>query len=191
MFNKYADLDSETLINHAARLMEYSKGSTLIYKIYKNTKNLIAYEANNKFQKASETLVMGRGNNFSKNVLLYSLLKISGFDCELRYKYVVDNTKIIACRNNINTPWFYVYVNYLGKKFELDCSFDRSFSRASGIIFTGDEMNCNLENYLSNKNKAFTVINRTNKEDESSILRTLSKKGNAQIYSRARGIGYV
>lgn len=191
MFTKFIDLDNEILINHAARLIENVQGSEQIYKIYIHTKNSITYVPDNVLQKASETLVMGRGNNFSKNVLLYSLLKINGFECELKYKYVIDNTKIIACKNNINTPWFYVYVNYLGRKFDLDCSLDGSFQRVIGVTFDGDETNCSVEKYLLNKERAFTVLDETELSSQEAVLKALERKGTAQIYSRARGIGYV
>lgn len=191
MFSKYADLDNETLINHSARLAENCHGISLIFKIYMNTKNYINYVPNNVLQRASETLVMGRGNNFSKNILLYSLLKISGFDCELDYKYVVDNTKIIACRNNINIPWFYVELNYLGKKLKMDCSLDGAYQKSAGVVLDGDDMDYSVEKYIVNNKRAFTLVSTKTEDKQEDVLKILSKQGSAQVYSRARGIGYV
>jgi len=191
VFSKYADLDNETLINHSAALAENSYGTSLIYKIYMNTKNYINYVPNNVLQKASETLVTGRGNNFSKNILLYSLLKISGFECELTYKYIVDNTKTIACRNNIIIPWFYVHVNYLGKSLKMDCSLDGAYQKSVGAVFDGNDMEYSIEKYMINNISAFAPVSMDREDSEDEVLKILSKQGMAQIYSRARGIGYV
>jgi len=191
VFSKYADLDNETLINHSAALAENSYGTSLIYKIYMNTKNYINYVPNNVLQKASETLVMGRGNNFGKNILLYSLLKISGFDCELKYKYIVDNTKVIACTNNNIIPWFYVHVNYLGKNFELDCSLDGAYQKSAGVVLDGNDMEYSIEKYMVNDMSAFALVSMDIEDCEEEVLKILSKQGRAQIYSRARGIGHV
>jgi len=191
MFSKYADLDNETLINHSAALCENSHGTSLIYKIYMNTKNFIDYIPNNVLQNASETLVMGRGNNFSKNMLLFALLKISGFECELKYKYIVDNSKVIACRNNIIIPWFYVHVNYLGKNLGLDCSIDSSYQKSAGVALDGNDMEYSVEKYLINNMSAFAPVSMEKEACEEEVLKVLSKQGRAQIYSRSRGIGYV
>jgi len=191
MFFKYADLDNETLINHSAALAENCYGISLIYKIYMKTKDYINYDPNNVLQKASETLVTGRGNNFSKNVLLYSLLKISGFECELRYTYIIDNSKVIACRNNNIIPWFYVHVNYLGKTLELDCSLDGAYQKSAGVVLGGDDMEYNVEKYMVNDMSAFALVSMDIEDCEEEVLKILSKQGRAQIYSRARGIGHV
>ena len=191
MFSKYIDLENETLINHCARLSENSHDISLIYKIYMNTKNYTNYVPNNVLQKASETLVMGRGNNFSKNILLYTLLKISGFDCDLKYQYIVDITKAIACSNNINIPWFYVHVNYLGKSLKMDCSLDGAYQKSVGAVFDGNDMEYSIEKYMINNISAFAPVSMEREDSEDEVLKILSKQGMAQIYSRARGIGYV
>ena len=191
MFSKYIDLDNEALINHSARLAENSHGILLINKIYMNTKNYTNYVPNNVLQKASETLVMGRGNNFSKNILLYTLLKICGFDCDLKYKYIVDNTKVIACRNNIKIPWFYVHVNYIDKKLELDCSLDRAYQKSVGVVWDENDMEYGVEKYMVNNKRAFTLVSMNLEDSEEAVLKILSKQGMPQVYSRARGIGYV
>ena len=191
MFSKYIDLENETLINHCARLSENSHDISLIYKIYMNTKNYTNYVPNNVLQKASETLVMGRGNNFSKNILLFSLLKINGFECELKYKYIVDNSKVIACRNNIIIPWFFVHVNYLGKNLELDCSLDGAYQKAAGVAFDENDMEYSVEKYMVNDMSAFAPVSIDGEDSEEKVLKILTKQGRAQIYSRARGIVYV
>lgn len=191
MFSKYADLENDTLINQSSVLAENSYGISLIFKIYMNTKNYINYVPNNILQEASETLVMGRGNNFSKNILLYSLIKISGFDCDLKYKYIVDNTKVIACRNNNIIPWFYVCVNYLGKKFEMDCSLDRAYQKSAGVAFDGNYMEYNVEKYMVNNKSAFSLVPMVIEDSEDYVLKILSRQGVAGVYSRSRGIGYV
>lgn len=191
MFSKYADLENDTLKNYSSILAENSYGISLIFKIYINTKNCIDYIPDNVLQKASETLVMGRGNNFSKNILLYSLLKISGFECELNYKYIVDNTKVIACRNNSIIPWFYVNVYYLDKKLEMDCSLDRSYKKSAGVLIDGNEMEYSVEKYKVKNKRAFSLLPMDVEDSEDYVLNILSRRGVAGVYSRSRGIGYV
>jgi len=191
MFTKFIDLNNDTLIKHAASLIENVKGSEQIQKIYIDVKSSIAYVPDNLLQKASETLVTGRGNNFSKNILLYSLMKINGFDCELRYKYVIDITKAITCTNNSLIPWFYVYVNYLGREIFLDCSFDSSFQRAVGVTVLGDKINHSIEKYFLDGQRAFKVFNKIREENEENLLKGLIRNRTTSIYSRAKVIGYV
>jgi hypothetical protein len=105
MLSHYSELNNENLINYAANLTEDTYGIFQINKIFNDIKNTIEFDlTSQKFQNASETYVMGRGNNFSKNMLLYSILKINDIDCSIKFKYVIDNTSIFS-HKSVKFPW--------------------------------------------------------------------------------------
>lgn len=158
MLKYYSGLNNEKLVNYAADLTENIHGVVKIKKIFNAIKNRIEFECESTdFQTSEDTLVMGRGNNFSKNMLLYSILKISDVDCDIRIKYVVDNTFIFSHEINV-LPWFYVNVNYFGKDIELDCSFDKEFMNAAGIFHKESKLDYDIENYFNFKGKIFKII---------------------------------
>lgn len=158
MIDYYSELENEKLINYAASLSENVQGIFSINKIFNEIKNKIEFDLLSKeFQTASKTLVMGRGNNFSKNMLLYSILKINDFDCCIKIKYVVDNTFILSHKSK-KIPWYYVYVNYFGKELELDCSFDKGFMKATGIFNKETNFNYKIEDYFNSKGEIFKIV---------------------------------
>jgi hypothetical protein len=131
MTNKFMDINHESLIRYVNRLDEDFTGVQRIMYIFIKLKNEVMYDTIKKTEQlASETLVMGYGNNFSKNNLLCAVLQLAGYECELRFKNVKDNTNWLFSRKGKVIPWYYVSVNYYGKVLNLDCSFDRGFMSA-------------------------------------------------------------
>lgn len=169
MINKFMDMEHEALIRYVNRLNEDVDGIQRIINIFMKLKNEVMYDSIKKSEQlASETLVMGYGNNFSKNNLLCAVLQLTGYECELRYKNVTDNTRWLFSRNRKAIPWYYVSVNYFGKVLNLDCSFDRSFMNAAGIVHKGDKLTYELENYYFVNGRVFEVVNdRFKSEDKS------------------------
>jgi hypothetical protein len=160
MTNKFMDMEHEALIRYVNRLDEDVDGIQRIINIFMKLKNEVMYDSIKKSEQlASETLVMGYGNNFNKNNLLYTVLQLTGYECELRYKNVTDNTKWLFSRNGKVIPWYYVHVDYLGKVLNLDCSFDRSFMSAARIAHKGDKLDYELENYYFADGRVFEVSN--------------------------------
>lgn len=158
MLSHYSELNNENLINYAANLTEDTYGIFQINKIFNDIKNTIEFDLTSpKFQTASETYVMGRGNNFSKNMLLYSILKINDIDCSIKFKYVIDNTSIFS-HKLVKLPWFFVYVNYFGKELELDCSFDKDFMVTTGIFHKDSNFNYRIKNYFNFKGNVFQIV---------------------------------
>lgn len=160
MTNKFMDMDHDALVRYINRLNEDADGIQRALNIFIRLKNEIMYDSIKKSEQfASETLVMGRGNNFSKNNLLCTILQLSGYDCQLRYKKVIDNTKWLFSRNGKAIPWYYVRVDYNGTAVNLECSFDRSFMSAAGIVQKRDKLDYELENYYVANGRVFDVIN--------------------------------
>lgn len=159
MTNIFMDINHEALIRYVNRIDENSTGIQRIINIFMKLKNEIMYDSIKKSdQLASETLVMGYGNNFSKNNLFCAILKLSGYESELIYKNVKDNTKWLFSRKGMVIPWYYVNVNYYGKELKLDCSFDGGFMRGAKIVYKGDKLDYCLENYHFAEGRVFEVI---------------------------------
>ncbi len=158
MTNKFMDLEHEALTRYLNRLDQDFTGLQRIMHIFMKLKNEILYDSIKvSEQLASETLVMGLGNNFSKNNLLCAVLQLAGYECELKYKNVLDNTKWLFSRNGKVIPWYFVSVNYSEKILTLDCSFDRGFMNAAGIVYKGDKSDYGLENYFFAEGLVFEV----------------------------------
>jgi hypothetical protein len=154
------DMDHEALIRYVNRLNEDVNGIQRIINIFMKLKNDVMYDSIKKSEQlASETLVMGYGNNFSKNNLLCAVLQMKGYECQLKYKNVTDNTNWVFSRNRKVIPWYYVSVDYFGKVLNLDCSFDRSFMSAARIVHKGDKLDYELENYYFIDGSVFEVVN--------------------------------
>jgi hypothetical protein len=160
MTNKFMDMEHEALLRYVNRLNEDVDGIQRIINIFMKLKNEVMYDSIKKSEQlASETLVMGCGNNFNKNNLLCTVLQLTGYECELQYKNVTDNTKWLFSRNGKAIPWYYVHVDYLGKVLNLDCSFDRNFMNAARIVNKGDKLTYELENYYFVDGRVFEVLN--------------------------------
>jgi hypothetical protein len=159
MTNKFMDIDHEALSRYLNRIEEDFTGVQRIMYIFIKLKNEVMYDTIKKTEQlASETLVMGYGNNFSKNNLLCAVLQLAGYECELRFKNVKDNTKWLFSRNGKVIPWYFVSVNYHGKVLNLDCSFDRGFMSVASIVYTGDKLDYGIENYIFAEGKLFEVV---------------------------------
>lgn len=165
MFEEYCDFDNEAIINYIDNFYRDLYGMDKIKKIFIDIKNSICYDPFSCEQKASQTLVMSRGNNFDKSILLYTMLKMSDFDCKLTYKIVKDNSKLFISRQNNSLPWFYTQINYFGKEIPLDCSFDESYMRASGIMHYGTKKDYSIEDYAFNGKPLFTISSKQPKDE--------------------------
>jgi hypothetical protein len=160
MFHDYCDFNHDTIINYISNQTKGLHGMEKINRIFLDIKNNIYYDGSTPIQKASETLVMGRGNNVDKTILLYTLLRAGGFECEIDSACVYDNSKIYISRNNKALPWFYVTVNFFGRKAVLDCSFDKSYMIAAGIFHKGNAKEYNFRDYiLKDGNSLFSPVN--------------------------------
>jgi transglutaminase-like putative cysteine protease len=79
MFHDFCDFDHDTIINYISSQTKGLHGMEKINRIFLDVKNNMYYDGRTPMQKASETLVMGRGNNVDKTILLYTLLRAGGF----------------------------------------------------------------------------------------------------------------
>lgn len=165
MFEEYCDSDNEAIINYIDNFYRGLYGIDKIKKIFIDIKNSISYDPFTCEQKASQTLVMSRGNNFDKNILLYTILKMNNFDCKFTYKIVKDNSNIFISRKSNFLPWFYTKINYFGKKIPIDCSFDKSYMRASGIMHYSTRDDYSIEDYTFNGKPLFTVSSKQPKDE--------------------------
>jgi hypothetical protein len=170
MTNKFMDIKHEALIRYLNRLDEDFTGVQRIMHIFIKLKNEVMYDSIKKNgQLASETLIMGHGNNFSKNNLLCAILQLAGYECELRYKNVKDTTKWLFSKNGKVIPWYYVIVNYHENVLKLDCSFDRGFMSAARIVYNGDKLDYGLENYYFNEGQIFEVVSERSNFDRNAV----------------------
>lgn len=153
----YCDYDNGTIINYLDYISKDLSSLKKIEKIFLSVKNSIEYDMFSSIQRASETLVMGRGNNLDKNLLLYVLLKESGFDANIYCANVKDKSKTLINRDNKIIPWYYIKVMYFGKVHVMDCSFDSSYMRAAGIRNYGNYDRYLISDYIYNSDKLFEV----------------------------------
>lgn len=182
MLISYCDLDHDTIINQMNRY-DGVYGVEKIKKIFFDVKNSVYYNKLAPMQKASETLVMGRGNNIDKNILLYTLLKAADFKCNIRCAVVMDNTKRLICRYSKEIPWYYVEVDYFGRTIILDASFDNEFMRAAGIVYKGNNKDYDFSYYYTIDGKElFIVIEKMlESKDEEAFDFYGSKMGHAAM----------
>lgn len=167
MISDYLDIEHEALTRYLDRIGVKVNGIQRIIAIFTNIKNSIEYNNNTDvFQKASETLVIGSGNNFSKNILLCAVLRLSGFNCNIRYRYVHENERKIVYIKKEILPWFYVVINYMSKDIELDCSLNKEFMSAARVWYVGDEFDFKIDQYYCNEKQAFEILSEEKKIDE-------------------------
>lgn len=169
MIKQYCDINHETIINYLSNLEEGCFGLERIKRLFRDVKDSVYYDCFAPLQKASETLVMGRGNNFDKTVLLHSLLLAGGFDSRINLCYVKDRTKRIISRLDRGIQWYYVEVNFMGRKIELDCSFDKGFMRAAGIINKDTSDNYSIDKYFADNISLFEILGKPVQIDEDNI----------------------
>ena len=167
MLKNYMDVEHEALIRYVDRNSMDVNGIQRVMRIFSNVRNSVEYDNTTVIiQRASETLVMRRGNNASKNVLLCAVLKLNGFNCDVRYRYISDNTKGIAFRVEKIVPWFYVHVNYMGKEIELDCSLDKSFMCAVRVWHKGRDNDYSMKDYYRADGQAFEILSEEKSIDD-------------------------
>lgn len=159
MIDEYCDFNNEIIINFLSNFNN-DYGLTKIKKIYLFVKNKIEYDIFDNMEKSSETLVMRRGNNRDKTLLLYTLLKSCDFDCTVCCAEVKDNSEIFIRRDKKSFCWFYIKVNYFGRNIELDCSFDKEYLRVTSIKNVEQNDNYFIESYLIGNKKLFDIINK-------------------------------
>lgn len=175
MLNQYCDAGNSVIINYLSNNFDDKSGLEKLNAIYNEVKNSIYYDSTAPIQRASETLVMGRGNNFDKNVLLHTLLKTSGFNCKLLYKFIIDRTERLAGIGRKEAPWFYVEIEFFNKKLYLDASFDREFLRISGVEDRSRPYDFAPENYFIDDKRIFESTLSKTAEFSDNIIRIMSK----------------
>ena len=158
MLDYYCDVKNEKIINYIGMLSEEYFGLDLIKKVYTYVKNSIYYDPFSKEQRASETLVMGRGDNFSKNVLLYTLLKALNFHCYLEEEIVKDNTRKLISRKDEVIKWCFVKVIFFDRDITMDASFDKSYIQAARIKNKCRYDEFNIEGYYIEDLKLFNKM---------------------------------
>lgn len=191
IYDFYTDIEKEVLINFATNTTVGLSGIKEINRLFSEVKEHVFYENSIKLQKASETQVLGGGNNFSKNILLYSLLKICGYHCDLKYYYVKDATGKICSKGLKAYPWFFVIVDFCGTTISLDSSFNKEYMKAMEITYVGDSLDFKPENYLINKSSVFEKYSDSEEIKELKVIDLLKTAGNYGVFSRDRGISYV
>lgn len=182
----FLDINNEVLIdcnNYYSSLEDQLK----IYSIFNFVKNEITYENLRNINKASETLVFRKGNNLSKNLLFYSLLKINNINCSLKCFFVQDNTKSIVDRHFKVIPWTYVKIKHLNKEINLDCSFDKDLIRCLNLIYRGNKLDYLPTDYFNCDNTVFHVISGNYDLEDLNLLNYY----NSRFDNSIRGYCYV
>lgn len=160
MDERYCDFNNGKIINYISEFKDKYYGVDLIKRVYMDIKNSIYYDPYSKEQKASETLVMRRGDSFSKNVLLYTVLKSLEFKCTLETVRVKDNTNKFISRKKEPIDWFYISIDFFGRSINLDCAFDKDHVRALKLISKGDFGEFSVDSYYIEGEKLFEVIDK-------------------------------
>lgn len=169
MFEELCDGKQTIVINYLNEFNDKIYGMYKINKIHKKIKNFIYFDQHSAVQKASETLINGRGNNLSKNILLYTILKEYEFKVTLMCSIVEDNTNYLICKLNKRIPWFYIKVDFFGKIITLDCTFEREYMRAACIReIEKNSKEEYIERYYVDNKKLFIVTKNfeVNMEEE-------------------------
>lgn len=172
MLQSCCDYEHDAIVNYGTNHFKNVHGIDKINMIFRNVKDSIYYSKFVPMQKASETLVMGRGNNVDKCILLNTLLKNEGFDCCINKVNVIDNSCTFISGTGEPVPWFYIEVEFFGMKINYDPTFDKGFMRAAGISHCGSEKGYDLLGYkLKRKEDLFTIAGKPEKviEDEAFI----------------------
>jgi len=191
IYDFYTDIEKEVLINFATNTTVGLSGIKEINRLFLEVKEHVFYENSIKLQKASETQVLGGGNNFSKNILLYALLKICGYHCDLKYYYVKDATGKICGKGLKAYPWFFVTVDFCGTTIRLDSSFNKEYMKAMEITYVGDSLDFKPESYVINKKPVFKKYSDSEEIKDLKVIDLLKTAGNYGVFSRDRGISYV
>lgn len=164
MIQSYCDFGHNTLVNYGTNRFMHDHGINRIERIFMDIKNSIYYSGLVPVQKASETLVMGRGNNVDKCILLYTLLKNEGFDCSIYKVDVIDNSNTFISRTGKPMPWYYVGVEFFGMNINFDPSFDKGFMMAAGISNRYNNKSYDLTEYIFDGDKnLFTLAGKPEK----------------------------
>jgi hypothetical protein len=188
MFETYCDGGHDTIINYTASIGKELFGLDKINRIFMDIKNSVYYDCFAPMQCASETLVMGRGNNLDKAILLSTVLKESGFENKINFTYVKDVTNRLFSRSNKPIPWFYVEVEFFGRKMIYDCSFDQSFMRAAGIKHIGQGKDYNFKDYVIDGTRLFIPIEGQVNDIDEKIKSILRDVKDFNFFSLTNGI---
>lgn len=165
MLQSYCDYDHNAIVNYATNHFKNTHGIDKITLIFKDVKDSIYYSKLIPMQKASETLVMGRGNNADKSILLNTLLKNEGFDCYINKVNVIDNSHIFISKTDNPVPWFYVRVEFFGMRIDFDPTFDKSYMLAAGITHIESKKGYDLSGYKLKGNwELFTIAGDSENE---------------------------
>lgn len=132
-----------------------------IESIFFFVKDKIYYENSKDIYKASETLVFNKGNNFNKNILLYSLLVSNNINCEIRYFFLKDNSNKLFFRKDTLVPWFYVQILDKDNTLALDCTFDKKTMNFLNIRYKGDSQNYLPYDFFINNSNIFKVLKKS------------------------------
>lgn len=182
LLDMVSDTNNKVLVNHSksyALLDPLNK----IHEIFLFTKNQISFHNSKQIEKASETLVYRYGNNISKNILLYSLLKINKFECTLVCSFIKDTNNLLKESKFKVIPWIYVKVTSNYKTLYLDCSFDKYFLHRINLFYTGDKLNYLPNDYFLSDQCAFEVIHTLYDLEDLNILNYFYKD-NYNIYNK-------
>lgn len=164
MLQSYCDYEHDVIVNYGTNHFKSFHGIDKINMIFKDVKDSIYYTKFVPMQKASETLVMGRGNNADKCILLNTLLKNEGFDCCIYKVNVFDNSGTFISRTGKPVPWFYVEVEFFGMKINYDPTFDKSYMLATRITHRGSDKGYNFLSYkLKEKEDLFIIAGKPEK----------------------------
>lgn len=164
MLQSYCDYEHDAIVNYDTSHFMNTHGIDKIDLIFKDVKDSINYSRFVPMQSASETLVMGRGNNADKCILLNTLLKNAGFDCCINKVDVIDNSCKLISRTAKPLPWFYIEVEFFGMKISYDPSFDKSYMRAAGITQVKNDKGYGPACYKFNgRQDLFTIVGNPEK----------------------------
>jgi hypothetical protein len=182
MLQCYCDYGHDTIVNYETNCFIHVHGIDRINMIFMDVKNSINYSGLAPIQKASETLVMGRGNNADKCILFYTLVKNEGFDCGIYKVNVIDNSNTFISRAGKPVSWFYVGVDFFGMKINFDPSFDKSFMWAAGITNKGMNKGYDLTGYKFNGGqKLFTLTGKPEKVTDDEVFNALDRNFNLKL----------
>lgn len=182
MLQCYCDFGHDTIVNYETNHFIHVHGIDRINKIFLDVKNSIYYSVSASVQKASETLVMGRGNNADKSILLYTLLKNEGFDCTIYKAEVIDNSHTFISRTGRPVPWFYVGVEFFGMNINFDPSFDKSFMIAAGITNKCINKGYEITGYKFNGGQdLFTLTGKPEKVTDDKVFGLLDRNFNLKL----------
>lgn len=156
---RYCDINHEVIVNYLSNLPKEVYGLNKISNIFLNVKNNIIYDEDEEIQNASETLVMGYGNNLNKSILLYTLLEGAGFKCDLVKIKVKSSLRAFKDMGQI-FPWYYVKLDFVNGDICLDATFNKIFMRAWNIKNRSKHMNYSIEFYYVGDEKLFNIVGK-------------------------------